>query len=184
MTPSEQSEYKERLLNAASELIDAQGLEGLTAGKLASHVGLRRTVVHYHFGTMDHLLAALIRRSSAQMRRDVLDRLSPATIGEDLWVIYRRTLHATEAFRARALVSEVVGMAYREAVDDFVSAISALLEAGYRQRGLIPEIPPQTMAMVLLMAAQFAGVERALGRSDEIDDLEAYIKSLFAISGR
>lgn len=182
MKPTDQSEYKERLLDAAGEIIAAHGLEGLTAAKLASHVGLRRTVVHYHFGTMDHLLAAFIRRSGANMRQNILVRLNPATLGDDIWMLYRDAMPATEAFRARALVSDVVGEAYREVVDDIIAAISTLLQEGYRLRGQEPEIPIRTMAMVILMSAQFAGVERALGRTDEVDVLDGYMKSLFVIS--
>ena len=174
MKPVKQSEYKERLLDAASEIISADGLEGLTAGKLASHVGQRRTIVH--------LLAALVRRSVAAMSRNILEHMSPLTIGDDLWTLYRNALYITEAVRARALSSEVVGEAYRDAMDASIAAVSTLLQEGYRLRGLTPEIPLPTMAMVIMMAAQFAGVERALGRTDEIDALEAYMKSLFGIS--
>jgi len=76
----------------------------------------------------------------------------------------------------------VVGAAYRAAIDQFSAETSDLLRESYRQRGIEPEIPTDTIATVMLMAAQFAGVERALGRTDEIDALEAYIKSLFAIT--
>ena len=99
-TVSGQSEYKERLLDAAGEIIAANGLEGLTAGKLASHVGLRRTVVHYHFGTMDDLLAALVTRSSANARKEVRNHFKPATLGEDIWNLYSVILPGAEAIRA------------------------------------------------------------------------------------
>ena len=153
MKPVKQSEYKERLLDAASEIISADGLEGLTAGKLASHVGQRRTIVHYHFGTMDHLLAALVRRSVAAMSRNILEHMSPLTIGDDLWTLYRNALYITEAVRARALSSEVVGEAYRDAMDASIAAVSTLLQEGYRLRGLTPEIPLPTMAMVIMMCS-------------------------------
>ena len=182
MNSSDQSLYKERLLDAAGELIAAHGLEGLTAGKMANHVGLKRTIVHYHFGTMDHLLAAFIRRSGAAMRQNVLSGLHPATLGEDLWRLYRNAMPATEAFRARALLSDVVGEAYREVVGDIIAALTSLVREGYRLLGREPEIPIGTIAMAMLMSAQFAGVQRALGHTDEIDALDAYMKSLFAIS--
>jgi len=101
MKQPEQSEYKQRLLDAARELIFANGLEGLTAGKLASHVGLKRTVVHYHFRTMDHLLAILITQSMQSISSSIRKQFNPATFGDDIWALYRNAMHATETVRAR-----------------------------------------------------------------------------------
>ena len=105
MTKYEQSEHRERMLVAAGTLILEQGLEGLTAGKLAARVGLRRTAIHYHFGTMDELIAAMIRHAATRLRETVLERLDPDTVGEAIWTFYRQDLRANEAIRARALVS-------------------------------------------------------------------------------
>jgi len=182
MRKSDYSEYRNRLLDAAREIIFTEGLSGLTAGRLATRVGLGRTVIHYHFGTMDHLLAALIRQSFVDIRDNFVARVDLDNIGESIWSLYRDGLQATEAVRARALASDVVGVAYREAIDDFASVIAGLLTQAYQARGKEPEIPTDVMALVMLMSAQFAGVERALGRSDTIDALEDYVKSLFAIS--
>ena len=162
-TVSGQSEYKERLLDAAGEIIAVNGLEGLTAGKLASHVGLRRTVVHYHFGTMDDLLAALVTRSSTNARQEVRNHFKPATLGEDIWNLYSVILPGAEAIRARAMASKVVGEAYR-------------------LRGIEPEIPTDVMARTILMSAQFVGSQRSLGGSSNIDEVEQFMRSLFAIT--
>lgn len=177
----DQSEYKERLLDAAAEIIATDGLEGLTAGKLAAHVGLRRTVVHYHFGTMDHLLAALVRRSFAQARAAMRKRFTVATIGEDIWEQYSISMATAEAFRARALSSPVVGEAYREVGVELNELLAGMLEEAYRQKAIEPEVPAKIMALVILMAAQFVGSQRALGGTP-IDAVEHYMKSLFAVT--
>ena len=183
MRKAQESEYLERLLNAAAQIIAADGIEGLTAGKLATRVGLKRTVVHYHFGTMDHLLAALLRLTSAAIRKSIATRFDLATLGEDIWAEYSISIPAAEGIRARALSSKVVGEAYRESLDELRVLISGMLEQAYRLRGLEPEIPTDTMALVMLMSAQFVGAQRSLGNSDSITALEAYMKSLFAVSG-
>jgi len=176
------SEYRDRLLDAAAEIIAAHGIEGLTAGKLATHVGLKRTVVHYHFGTMDHLLAALLRRSSAEIRKSIARRFNLATLGRDIWAEYTVSIPAAEGIRARALVSQVVGEAYRESLEDLRVLISGMLQQSYRLRGIEPEIPTDVMALVILMSAQFVGAQRVLGSSDSIAALESYMKSLFAVT--
>ncbi len=181
-TPDDQSEYKDRLLDAAAEIIAAGGLEGLTAGKLAAHVGLKRTVVHYHFGTMDHLLAALVRRSFAEMRENIRKRFSISTIGKDIWEQYSISMATAEAFRARALASSVVGEAYREVGEDLNAMLSEMLQEAYIRRGAQPEVPTEVMAQVILMSAQFVGSQRSLG-TPGIEAVERYLKALFAVTG-
>jgi AcrR family transcriptional regulator len=181
-TVSGQSEYKKRLLDAAGEIIAANGLEGLTAGKLASYVGLRRTVVHYHFGTMDDLLAALVTRSSANARQEVRNRFKPATLGEDIWNLYSVILPGAEAIRARAMASSVVGEAYHTASEELIAMLSGMLLEAYRLRGIEPEIPTDVMARTILMSAQFVGSQRSLGPSSDIDAVEHFMRSLFAIT--
>jgi AcrR family transcriptional regulator len=180
-TPVDQSEYKDRLLDAAAEIIAVRGLEGLTAGKLAAHVGLKRTVVHYHFGTMDHLLAELVRRSFAEMRENIRKRFSISTIGEDIWELYSISMATAEAFRARALASRVVGEAYREVGEDLNAMLSEMLREAYVRRRSEPEVPTEVMAQVILMSAQFVGSQRSLG-APGIDAVERYMKSLFAVT--
>lgn len=178
----EQSEYKERMLDAAVEIIAAKGLEGLTAGKLASHIGLRRTVVHYHFGTMDDLLAALVTRSSANARKEVRNQFKPATLGEDIWNLYSVILPGAEAIRARAMASKVVGQAYQAASEELIALLSGMLLEAYRLRGIEPEIQTNIMARTILMAAQFVGSQRSLGGSSNIDEVEQFMRSQFAIT--
>lgn len=176
------SEYKERLLDAAVEIIAADGIEGLTATKLANRIGLRRTVVHYHFGTMDDLLAAIVRRSFAKIRKDIQSHFNSSTLGEDIWKQYTIAMPTAEAFRARSLASEVVGEAYREVVGDLNTLLSDMLQEAYRARCLTPEVPTNVMALILVMAAQFVGSNRFLGGISNIDAVEDFVKSLFAIT--
>lgn len=179
---ADHSEYRDRLIEAAGEIIASDGLEGLTAGKLASHVGLRRTVVHYHFGTMDHLLAALIRQSFAATRDKTLARLELSSLGQALWDNYSVNMPAADAIRARALANPVVGEAYREVFEALKQRVSELLDEAHRVRGIVPEIPTADMAAVIMMSAQFVGAQRTLRSSTMIAPVEAYLKSLFAIT--
>ncbi|KMS51677.1 hypothetical protein V474_03335 [Novosphingobium barchaimii LL02] len=182
MHQPEESEYRERLLDAAAGIIAADGLEGLTAGKLARHVGLGRTVVHYHFGTMDHLLAALLRRSSAEIRKDIAARFDLSRLGADIWGEYTVSIPAAEAIRARALSSSVVADAYREVFEALQVMIADMLDEAHRLRSIEPEIPTGVMASIMLMSAQFVGTQRALGADVGLDAVESYMKSLFAIT--
>lgn len=177
------SEYKERLLTAAAEIIKTEGIENLTATRLANRVGLRRTVIHYHFGTMDDLLAAIIRRSFAAARDDIQSRFASASLGEDIWNTYTIAMPTAEAFRARALASKVVGEAYLEVMKELNELLSDKLQEAYRARGLTPEISTGVMASIIVMGAQFVGSGRFLGDTNDMDGVEKYIKSLFAITG-
>ena len=184
LSRSNVSDHKERLLQAAVKIIAESGIERLTATKLANRVGLRRTVVHYHFGTMDELLAAIIRRSYARIRVDIQSRFHASTLGEDIWNQFTIAIPTAEAVRARALDSKVVGEAYREATENLSAVLADMLRDAYHEKGITPETPTDVMANALVMTAQFVGSSRALGSTAGIDGLEKFVKSLFAITAR
>lgn len=69
---------RERILDVAEELFAQSGLEGVSLRAINSAAGLSPAALHYHFGTKEKLLEAiLLRRMPALMakRRELLDRI-------------------------------------------------------------------------------------------------------------
>jgi AcrR family transcriptional regulator len=56
-----------RILDAALEVIDRHGLDGLTMRALADSLGVTATALYYHFTGRDQLLNALIERQTAKL---------------------------------------------------------------------------------------------------------------------
>lgn len=59
----EDSETREQLLEAATELMRTEGYGAVTVRRIAAHAGLKRQLVHYYFRSMEDLFLAVFRRS-------------------------------------------------------------------------------------------------------------------------
>jgi AcrR family transcriptional regulator len=53
---------REALVDAAAELFSDQGIDGVSVRSVNSHAGLAPAAVHYHFGSKDRLLDAVLMR--------------------------------------------------------------------------------------------------------------------------
>ena len=58
------------ILDAAAKLATVEGLEGLSIGRLADHIGMSKSGLYAHFGSKEDLqLAASRRPTRSSMRR-------------------------------------------------------------------------------------------------------------------
>ena len=55
------------LLDAAEELLISKGVVGISTRKVADRAGVNQALVHYHFGTIEELLLAVLERVSVQV---------------------------------------------------------------------------------------------------------------------
>lgn len=72
----------QRLVETAEQLFAAGGLEGVSLRRVAAEAGVNSAAVHYHFGSREALVEAVLERrlESVQERREVLlDELSERT---------------------------------------------------------------------------------------------------------
>jgi AcrR family transcriptional regulator len=60
------------ILNAAASLATTEGLEGLSIGTLASHLGISKSGLYAHFGSKEELQLATIATASEIFREDVV----------------------------------------------------------------------------------------------------------------
>lgn len=58
---------RERVIDAAMELADQDGLEGLTMRRLGAQLGVEAMTLYHHVGRKDRLMAALIDRAYAEI---------------------------------------------------------------------------------------------------------------------
>jgi TetR/AcrR family transcriptional regulator, tetracycline repressor protein len=58
---------KPRIIDAALDVIDDLGLDGLTMRALADNLGVTATALYYHFASRDELLAALVERHTSKL---------------------------------------------------------------------------------------------------------------------
>jgi len=57
------------LLDAAEELLISKGVVGITTRQVADRAGVNQALVHYHFGTIEQLLLAVLERVSVKVKQ-------------------------------------------------------------------------------------------------------------------
>jgi AcrR family transcriptional regulator len=74
---------RERVLDAALEVLKRDGYAGLTTAKVAARSGQNKALINYHFGSKDGLVAAAAREVREQITGEVLAGLGdPRTAAE------------------------------------------------------------------------------------------------------
>ena len=61
------------ILDAAARLATVEGLEGLSIGRLAEHIGMSKSGLYAHFGSKEELQLATIETASAIFQEHVVD---------------------------------------------------------------------------------------------------------------
>jgi AcrR family transcriptional regulator len=81
-TPSESSRRQRRsdgersraaILDAATQLATVEGLDGLSIGRLADHIGMSKSGLYAHFGSKEELQLATIDTASEIFVREVIE---------------------------------------------------------------------------------------------------------------
>jgi AcrR family transcriptional regulator len=88
----------ERILEAALEVLKADGYAGLTTAKVAARSGHNKALIAYHFGSKQGLVAAAAREVSESFRAELLEGVGePDTVerlaralADAMWRIFER----------------------------------------------------------------------------------------------
>ncbi|MEU7840327.1 TetR/AcrR family transcriptional regulator [Micromonospora sp. NPDC049114] len=89
------SDTKQRLLDGAIAAIREHGIAGVSARTIAAAAGVNQALVFYHYGTVDDLLAAACRDSTAKRVEHWSARLASAGSLRELLAV-GRALHEEE----------------------------------------------------------------------------------------
>ncbi|KDN22854.1 TetR/AcrR family transcriptional regulator [Amycolatopsis rifamycinica] len=140
---------RDRLLDAAADLIAVDGWAAVTMGKLAAHVGVSRQTVYNELGSKAELAEALVLRETERFAERVTEVVAahPGRPVDGITAAFRQTL---EAARANPLILIALGCP-TGGRDDFlpllttrpegvlersVDAVAALLARCYPEVGL------------------------------------------------
>src|SRR4029079_5264720 len=79
-------ESRRAILHAAAQLATTRGLEGLSIGELAQHIGMSKSGLYAHFKSKEELELATIETAAEVFERDVLGPASgsPGGLGRVL----------------------------------------------------------------------------------------------------
>ncbi|MET8868075.1 TetR/AcrR family transcriptional regulator [Nonomuraea sp. NPDC004580] len=170
---------RERLLNAAAELIPERGWTAVSTRTLAERAGVTPSVVHYHFPSLASLLneAAISRMSAMLAEMDELLASAPepgAAIGT--------MLASIDAYTGTDPTSLLFVEAYLASTrDDELRERIAALIAGFRQRfgaALERHAVPAPYATAAVLAASVDGLLLHRGLGLTADDTPAVLRRL------
>jgi AcrR family transcriptional regulator len=177
---AETSKTRAALLDAAEELMLADGYAAVSSRRAAAAAGLKPALVHYYFATMDDLFLALYRRRVEQGLERQTQALESA---QPLWALweYSQDRHGT------ALTMEFVALAnHRKAIRAEIAASAERFRAEQLQglervlaRYGIPdeECPPIVCAVLITSISRVLVIEQeSLGISSGHAQTVAFVE--------
>ncbi|MGE2835162.1 TetR/AcrR family transcriptional regulator [Mycobacterium sp. SMC-4] len=162
------------LLDAAEQLLLAEGYAAVTSRRVADQAGLKPQLVHYYFRTMEDLFLAVFRRRAEEGLTVLTTALQSP---QPLWALWRFST-APEATR---LTMEFMGLAnHRKALraeivyyaERFREAQNQAIAEALHRHGAEDDtgVPPVVWTVFATAVSQAIVMERALGMSTGHDE--------------
>lgn len=174
---------RQRILDAAEEIILEQGYAAVSSRSVAGRVGIQPPHLHYYFATIDDLfVGVLTRRSERTVERmaEVLDSPEPLRTWWAVASDQRGTALFVELLAAanhRPALREVVGEIAHEVREMQVARLQGLLP----QYGIDPdEVPPVLVAAAMQGLAFGVVTDQAAGYATRADEAAAAMDRFLA----
>jgi AcrR family transcriptional regulator len=122
---------RERILEAALDVLKADGYAGLTNAKVAARSGQNKALISYHFGSKGGLVAEVARTMSDAITEELLQGLGNP---RDVRGLARGVVDGVAAVYARdeGLARLYFDLSAHSIVDSEVRSIMAEMKSGYR----------------------------------------------------
>jgi len=184
-SPTESSETRSALLDAAQILMLKEGYAAVSSRRVAAEAGVNVALVYYYFATMDELFIALFRRGAeTSLERQAQVLASP----QPLWGLWDLTHHQSN----QAVTMEFIALAnHRKAIRTEIAASSKkfrlmqieTMSTVLKGYGVDPEAwPPASIILMMTGISRFLLIEEAfgldLGHEETIDLIECHITAL------
>jgi AcrR family transcriptional regulator len=174
-------ESKVLLIEAAVDIIRSEGYGALSARRLAEKVGLSRQIVHYHFGTTEELLLAVVRHYGD----NGLAQLAAALESDDplraIWETDPDASATTFAFMAMATHSPVVRAELRRYLDANRDLQAAAISRHLARAGVEASVPPIAAAIIIQSISLALAAEAGLGTQRGHAETKAVVEKLLRI---
>jgi TetR/AcrR family transcriptional regulator len=179
---AETSETRGALLDAAEQLMLAEGYAAVTSRRVAAQAGLKPQLVHYYFRTMDDLFLAVFRRRAEQGLERQAEALASDKPLWALWDLSRdpRGTALTMEFTAlanhrKAIRAEIAASAERYRAEQFDGIRSVLGRYGVDDE----RFPPLVCTVLLTSVSRMLIIEQeSLGMSSGHAETVAYVEDL------
>ncbi|WP_226576575.1 TetR family transcriptional regulator [Acuticoccus sediminis] len=184
------SERRAAIVNAAVALVWDKGLGAATVRAVAAAVGASPGQIHHHFASVDDLRAEAFREASRRMLPELTRTLRSMPPMDNLLGLLAGCASEEHAMAERlwrdalaaARMSEIVGEAVREALDEWnvaiVDALKRVKEAG-ELPATLDEAPVAQRLMALSLGLDV--LNEVYGRCDGRTGRQAVVRAALAI---
>jgi AcrR family transcriptional regulator len=189
---------KERILDAAERLFAANGFAGTSLRAITREAGVNLAAVHYHYGTKEDLLRAVLSRIVVPVNRERLEMLERAEAREDLPTVegileayLAPGLRAVQDLGERGIViTRFLGRSYTEPTE----LVQALVREQFEDVGqrftealsrALPNLPEAELYWRFkLVVGVMTHIQADAGRSDayaeDLSDVDGTVRRLVA----
>jgi AcrR family transcriptional regulator len=178
---SEASETRERLLDAAEELLRAEGHGAVTVRRVAEKAGLKRQLVHYYFRSMEELFGEVLRRAQDRHFARLAEALKAPNPIRALW---------NAVFLREAVLLEIHTLPLANEFESIRTSIAEFMTRSRRLQvetlrsflgdGRSADLSPEAAAIFLRGVAREMAVEINLGvtegHAEAMAVLESYLQ--------
>jgi TetR/AcrR family transcriptional regulator, tetracycline repressor protein len=148
---------RERVLDVAMAIVEAEGVEGLSMRALATKLGVAVTAIYWHVGNKDELLAALVERVGTEVGGI---RTTGRTPEQRVVSTARSLLRSIEAH------GSLVGLAFQQGrLDIVLDPARARLGEELAAAGLRGAALADAVNAVVLVVTTFSHTEAVVQRS-------------------
>ncbi len=154
---------QEQILDRALDLIRAEGLTGLTMGKVAGLVGFSEPAIYRHFKTKQDLVLGIIRRLEIDMiepmraiaardDRPAVDRIGDMLLHHLDLVADNNALPMLLFAEASVSPDERLGRAMAEVFGTYEDLLRSLIREGQKRNEIDPGLNAEDGALILMGA--------------------------------
>ncbi len=143
-----QAARRQRLLDAALELLEARDYERISVREVAESASVALATLYHYFPSKEHLFGEALVQWASTLRSDVSRRplrgTSPAARLEEAF------LRSVRAFERRPQLARLIGL-FQLSDEPFARDVMARLDATTNEvyRGLLPDLPAEEAARIV-----------------------------------
>jgi len=194
------TDTKEQILDAAERLFSAHGFAGTSLRSVTKEAGVNLAAVHYHFGTKDDLLRAVLSRIVIPVNRERLEMLGqveaaaggePPSLEGILEAFIAPDLRLIRDLGERGvIITRFLGRSYTEPAE----MVQALIREQYEELGqrfmevtarALPDVPQAELywrfkLVVGVLTYILADTDRTGGYAEDLSDVDGTVRRLVA----
>ncbi len=176
--PEKISKAKSAILDATEEIMEESGYAAVSSRKVEKRAGLKSQLIHYYFGTMDDLFAAVWQRYDELFLENQARILSSDRPLRALWErsIDPETTTLRHEFIAlanhRAPIRALVAASTRRILNMQVAAITALFERHKIKR---QDFSPVVLVQLISFVSRSLVTQKKLGVSEDHSEIVEFI---------